>query len=80
VSPDDPELVRVNEFEFPIVQALMVAAAIVTESIPGIQTAFTIANSVLLARAKKVAETATEPEATASDAPPPGAKEEAPAQ
>lgn len=75
VPGDDPDLVRVNVFEVPIVQALIVAAGIVSESIPGVQQAF----ALLARQAKKAVEPEPDPTVT-SDAPPTGAKEAQPTQ
>jgi hypothetical protein len=73
VPGDDPELVRVNEHELPIVQALIVAAGIVSEAIPGVQTAFTIANYFVAQRAKEASEAVMR-----ADAPPTSAEEAEP--
>lgn len=72
IPGDDPELARVIDVEVPIVQALMLAAGIVAESVPGVQQAF----ALLARQAKK----AVEPEPVTSDASPTGAKEAQPAQ
>jgi hypothetical protein len=73
IPGDDPELVRVTEVDVPIVQALIVAAGIVSESIPGINHVFT----AIARNAKK--EAALEPPPVLGGAEEPAAAKEAPA-